>query len=173
MIVTSGVKPNPERVECLASFPRPTELTSLRSFLGLANQLGSFIPDLTHVTSRLRQLLRKYVHFLWLAEHESDFVKAKEILTLQLLVKSFDSALPTEILSDASCLHGIGFMLMQRDAQERPLTPAQSNYAVIELEMLGIVRAVQRCDYYVRGIPSFTIVTDHRPLVGIFNKPIT
>ena len=182
MIGTSGVKPNPEKVECLASFPRPTDLTSLRSFLGLANQLGSFIPDLTHVTSRLRQLLRKDVHFLWLAEHESDFVKAKEILTSQLLVKSFDSALPTEILSDASCLHGIGFMLMQRDAQERPrivqcgsfsLNLAQRNYAVIELEMLGIVRAVQRCDYYVRGIPNFTVVTDHRPLVGIFNKPIT
>ena len=71
------MKPSPEKVECLASFPRPTDLTSLRSFLGLANQLGSFIPDLTHVTSRLRQLLRKDVHFLWLAEHESDFVKAK------------------------------------------------------------------------------------------------
>ena len=43
----------------------------------------------------------------------------------------------------------------------------QQGYATIELECLAIVWAIQKCDYYLRGI-----WTDHRPLVGIFDKAL-
>jgi hypothetical protein len=45
----------------IANFPVLTDLTTLRGFLGLVNQLGHFLPDLAHLTVDLRQLLTKDV----------------------------------------------------------------------------------------------------------------
>jgi hypothetical protein len=43
----------------IGKFPVPTDLTSLRGFLGLLNQLGLFLPDLAHLTVDLRQLQKE------------------------------------------------------------------------------------------------------------------
>ena len=40
-----------------------------------------------------------------------------------------------------------------------------------ELECLAIYYAVKDCSFYVRGI-DFKVVTDHKPLVGVFRKPL-
>ena len=40
------------------------------------------------------------------------------------------------------------------------------------MECLAIVWAVQKCRFYLHGIQSFGIITDHRPLVGIFTKAL-
>ena len=42
------------------------------------------------------------------------------------------------------------------------------NYAIVELEMLALVWAVQKCQLYLAGI-RFEVVTDHQPLIGICN----
>ncbi|KAG1651825.1 hypothetical protein GQR58_026731 [Nymphon striatum] len=52
------------------------------------------------------------------------------------------------------------------------LTPAQSRYATIELECLAVQWAISKCDFWLRGMPHFTVITDHRPLVGIFKKSL-
>ena len=54
----------------------------------------------------------------------------------------------------------------------RSLAPTQQRYATIELECLAIVWAIQKFDYYLRGLPHFDIWIDHRPLVGIFDKAL-
>ena len=85
-------------------------------------------------------------------------------------------------VNDASKLHGLGFALLQfEEGNEKPrlitcgscaLTPAQSRYAVCELEALGIQYALEKCAFYLRGAPRFQITTDHRPLVGIWNTDL-
>ena len=55
----SGVKPDPSRLSALSKFPTPTDQTSVRSFLGLCNQLTFFVPDFQHHTVALRQLTGK------------------------------------------------------------------------------------------------------------------
>ena len=50
----------------------------------------------------------------------------------------------------------------------RFLSAAEQNYAVIEIELLGVQWAVQKCRMYLAGTP-FTIITDHQPLVSILN----
>ena len=42
----------------------------------------------------------------------------------------------------------------------------------MELECLAMAWAMAKCDYFLRGMPHFAIVTDHRPLVGIFKKSL-
>lgn len=98
--------PDPEKISAFRNFPQPTDVTSLRSFVGLANQLGHLIPDLAHLTKPLYQLLKEDVS-----------------------------------------LRGLGYALIQRGEGGKihlirccyhSLSPAQKNYATIELEVLAI-----------------------------------
>ena len=51
----------------------------------------------------------------------------------------------------------------------RFLSPAEKNYAVIELELLAIQWATEKCRLYLAGA-DFTIVTDHQPLLSVLNR---
>ena len=181
IISDKGVCPDPKRLAAVADFPRPTDLTSLRGFLGLVNQLGFFIPDLAHMTDVLRQQLKKNVAWCWGQEHEDSFVMTKSALVSDLVVKPFDRTLRTELLTDASRLKGLGYALIQWDlagklrliqCSSRSLSMAETRYATIELECLAIQWAIEDSRYYLLGC-DFKVLTDHRPLVGTFEKPLT
>ena len=47
VVSDKGTRPDPDKVAAISQFPMPEDLTYLRSFLGLANQLD-FSPDLRH-----------------------------------------------------------------------------------------------------------------------------
>ena len=79
---------------------------------------------------------------------------------------------------DASRLHGLGFILKQRQdtgqwkmvqAGSRFLSPAEQRYAMIELECLAAAWAMQKARQFLEGLPTFTLVTDHKPLGPILN----
>lgn len=180
-ITSNGIEPSPQKVASIQNFPTPQNITDLRSFLGLCNQLSDFHPDYAHMTLELRSLLGKNVAWQWLPEHQQAFEKVKEFLASKALLNYFDPNLKTQLLTDASRLHGIGFALIQINAKGEPcliqcgsrsLNGAESRYATIELEALAIAWAVHKARHYLLGCPHFEVVTDHRPLVGIFKKPL-
>ena len=43
------------------------------------------------------------------------------------------------------------------------LTPTQQRYATIELECMAIQWVIKKYEYYLRGLPTFDVLTDHRP----------
>ena len=55
-------------------------------------------------------------------------------------------------------------------AGSRFLSDAESRYAVIELELLAVSWAIIKCKIFLAGLPHFTVVTDHHPLVPILNN---
>ena len=180
-ITKDGVKPEPRKIDAIVKFPAPTNITELRSFLGLANQLGMFIPDLAHATQDLRSLLKKNVAYTWMPEHQLAFDKVKSLLSSPLLIQPFEVKRNTELLTDASRLYGLGFALLQKEPNtqkhflvqcgSRSLNPAESRYSTSELECLAICYAIKECEFYLQGA-NFTVYTDHRPLVGVFRKSL-
>ena len=56
IISDEGIQPDEDKYKAIKDFPRPKNLKDTRAFLGSANQLGAFIPDLAHMTSPLRPL---------------------------------------------------------------------------------------------------------------------
>ena len=44
--------------------------------------------------------------------------------------------------------------------------------AAIELECMAIQWAIKKCEFYLQGLHHFEVLTDHRPLVGIFKKQL-
>ena len=181
LIGADGIRPDPEKIRALSDFPAPHDVTSLRSFLGLANQLGMFVPDMSHMSDSLRPLLRKNAVFIWDPEHQRAFQKMKDLLTSPLVVGPFDPSLETELLTDASRLKGFGFALVQRtptslrlvQCGSRSLTSPETRYATIELECLAVQWAMKSCRHYLLGLKRFKVLTDHKPLVGIFAKHLS
>ena len=55
-------------------------------------------------------------------------------------------------------------------AGSRFLTPAESPYAMIELGALSACWAMNKCNMLVQGLPHFTLLTDHQPLLPILNS---
>ena len=186
VISDKGVFPDAARVSALSEFPVPLDQTGVRSFLGLCNQLAFFIPNFQHHTVALRQLAGKGHTFIWLPEHQVEFDTLKKILSGNLIVRHFDSRKSVFLLTDAaSHLHGLGYALghMEHDGNHKPvfkivhcgskgLTPTQQRYSTIELECLAIIWAIQKCHFYLRGLPLFQVYTDHRSLEGVFHKDI-
>ena len=182
IISKDGVKPEPRRTDAIRKFPAPTNQSELRSFLGLVNQLGIFIPDLAHVTEPMRGLLKKNVAYLWLTEHQQSFEDTKRLLLANLLIKPFDPSSPSQLLTDASRLKGLGYALIQRDEVKkqisliqcgsRSLSPTESRYSTTELECLAVYYAIRDSSFYLQGC-EFEVLTDHKPLLGTFDKPLS
>ena len=157
----------------------------MRSFLGLCNQLAFFNPDYQHHTVSLRQLTGKGRFFIWLPEQQVEFDTLKSILLGNLVVRHFNKDKPVYLLTDAFRLFGLGYALghLELDSSgkevfkivkcgSKGLTPTQQRYSTIELECLAIVWAILKCAFYLRGLPSFQVYTDHKPLEDIFTKDI-
>ena len=90
--------------------------------------------------------------------------------------------LETGAFFDASKLRGLGWALFQWEKPpnkgirlikcgSRSLIPAMKNYSVGEIETCAIFFGLRDLDFYLRGL-KFRGLTDHRPLVGIFKKPL-
>lgn len=84
---------------------------------------------------------------------------------------------PSKVHTDASAV-GVGAGLIQKaDEQENPIAKAskslnepQGNYGATELELLAVVFAVEKFQYYFEGAMSFKKVTDHAA-ISPFSKP--
>ena len=75
---------------------------------------------------------------------------------------------------------GLGAVLTQEDEATKevtplhyascPLTPTQARYPQIDREALSIYWAVKRFHLFVYG-KEFKVITDHKPLMALFNNP--
>ena len=106
------------------------------------------------------------------------FEEVKRNLSAPPLIQPFDRLSDTYLHTDAS-RNGLGFALLQRRPDSsltaiqygsRFVTEAESRYAITELEMLAVTWAINKCRLYLAGLPDFTVVVDHRPLVPILNS---
>ena len=180
-ISANGVSADKEKIRAISDFPTPKNVKDIRSFLGLANQLAEFVFELASASNPLRKLLKKNVPFTWTEEEEKSFAKVKEILTSTPVLNLFDVKKETILLTDASNLYGLGYALVQIDPKDpkkkfnlircgsRSVSDTESRYAPIELEALAIEWAIRRSKIYLLG-SNFKVQTDHKPLVGIFNR---
>ena len=175
----SGYTIDPEMVVAIREFPEPKTRTDLRSWYGLVNQLGPFTDETASLLDPLRSLLKESNEFLWTDEHRQHFEKSREMLCKVPVLAYYDPSRKTKLFTDASRIHGIGFILkqLQNDgswrmvrAGSRCLTSAESRYAMIELEMMAIVWAIHKCRLMLEGMKHFDVVTDHLPLIPILNK---
>ena len=177
-VTKDGIKADPEKVKAIAEFPKPTNITDLRSFLGLVEQLAPFSKDTAGTMGPLRPLLSSRNVFHWDGEHDKAFEDTKKVLVSSPILSSYDPQLETTLYTDASSTKGLGYILTQKHADRHRLvecgsrfvTDTESRYAMVELELQAVVWAMKRCNLYLQGLDHFNLVVDHQPLVSILDK---
>ena len=165
------------KVKAISQFPAPSNRTDLRSFTGLISQCGEFTPHLSEHAAPLCPLLKTSNEFVWDSVHTDTVNAAKAELLSPSTLSFFQRDQPLRLETDASALHGLGYVLWQlQDGKwrilqcgSRFLSDPESWYAVIELELLAVVWAVKKCSLYLPGT-LFEVATDHRPLTSIINS---
>lgn len=164
------IKPDPERVDCIANFPAPNTVRQVRRFLGMAGWYQRYIHGYSAIAAPMTDLLRKTDRFQWTPEAQVSFEDLKTSLTTAPVLTHPDFSKHFYIQCDAS-VTGVGGVLFQMVGDEehpiafmsKKLNSAQKNYSVTELECLAAILSVQKFRCYVEGMP-FTIITDHASL---------
>ena len=83
------VRADPGKVRAVEEWPRPTDRTQLRRFLGFANFYRRFIRGFSRVAAPLSALTSTVVPFLWSPDAEEAFTKLKKLfVTAPVLVFS-------------------------------------------------------------------------------------
>ena len=75
-----GFHPVEAKVKAIQEAPAPKNPTELKSFLGMLNFYGKFIPNLSSILDPLHSLLRKDVVWKWEVEQQEAFDKAENQL---------------------------------------------------------------------------------------------
>lgn len=171
-----GVRPNPDKVEAIVNFERPSSVRSLRRFLGMVNYYRRFIDCFSEVTTPLTDLLKgkpKVVAWNIEAEKAFNILKEKLITAPVLANPRFD--LPFKIQTDASDLAIAGILTQEIDGAEhvvayysRKLTTPQRAWKAAEKEGLAALESIERFRPYVEGT-RFTLITDSSALSFIMN----
>ena len=169
-----GIHPLEEKVQAIVDAPSPRNVSELRSFLGLLNFYGQFIPNLSTLLQPLHELLQNGVKWDWNDECESAFQKSKSQLLSSDVLVPYEVNRELILACDASP-YGVGAVIshVMDDGSERPiafasrtLTKSERNYSQIEKEALGIIFGVRKFHKYLYG-REFRLITDHQPLVTI------
>ena len=101
-ISQEGYTADRKKVAAIADFPEPKNITDLRSFLGLVNQLESFSPHIAAAATPLRDLLRPCNEWCWSTHHSKAFKSVKLSLASPSILAHFDASLPTKLETDPS-----------------------------------------------------------------------
>ena len=173
-----GLSPSPAKVSDIKNCDPPSNVSELRSLLGMATYCSRFIRGYSTIVHPLRELTKQGVKWTWGTSQQNALDKLKEALASDTCLSYFSPTRSTELYVDASPT-GLSGILVQRDRDDstyvigygsRSLTDPETRYSQTEREALAVLWAAEHFHLYVYG-SFFTVITDHKPLVSVFNKP--
>ncbi|GKA16657.1 DNA/RNA polymerases superfamily protein [Tanacetum coccineum] len=149
IVSADGIIMDPSKVEAITKWPRPTTVTEVRSFLGLAGYYRRFVEGFSRLALPLTQLLiEKRVRSL------CGRLSVRRVLRIETrLVSASDFDYFHQVIAYAS----------------RQLKPYEVNYPTHDLELAAVVFALKIWRHYLYG-EACDIFTDHKSLKYIFTQ---
>ena len=176
-IDAQGLHPLAEKVEAVQAAPVPKNVSELKSYLGLLSYYGKFLPNLSSTLAPLYELLKSTVKWRWGRQENAAFQESKKLLSSAEVLVHYDPTKEVTLACDASP-YGIGAVLSHKmpDGSDCPigfasctLSSAEKKYSQLEKEGLPCVFEVKKFHTYLYGC-CFTLITDHKPLLGLFKE---
>nr|GFB38495.1 reverse transcriptase [Tanacetum cinerariifolium] len=172
IVSVEGITMDPAKVEAITKRPRPTSVTEVPSFLGLAGYYRRFVEGFSRLALPLTKLMRKGEKFFWNDEREKSFEVLKQRLVFVPVLTLPSGSGGFQIYSDAF-KKGLGYVLMQHRKviayASRQLKPYEMNYPTHDLELAVVVFALKIWRHYLYG-ESCDVFTDHKSLKYIFTQ---
>ena len=155
----------------LKEIQRPQNKSEVRSYMGLVNFIGKFIPNFSTIIAPISSMLSKTAVYIWGEEQEEAFQTVLEEIRSPRILQHFDPLKETSIIVDASPV-GLCAILVQEEKPvlftSRKLTQVEQRYSQTEREALSVVWACERLHFYVYRI-DFEVVTDHKALEILYS----
>ena len=170
VISPQRVLPNPDNVVKLVSWPAPTSVTEVSSFVGFSTYHRRLVRNFAAVAHPLTGLTRKGVRFKWGEKCQVAFDLLKTTL-LSPEVMAYPNQVGTFVLDTDASLVALGAVLSQmKDGTERvvaygsrTLSNSKRNYCTTDRELLAIRFFLEHYKHYLLG-RNFLVRTDHQPL---------
>ena len=175
VVSQKGIRPNPDNVAKILSWPIPTNVSEVRQILGLGSYYRRFIRDFSLLVKPLTELTKKSNKFLWSDSCQQAFDKLKQaFVSPELMAYPRDTG--DFILDTDACDTAIGAVLSQiQDGHlrviaygSRTLNQAEGNYCITDKELLAVRYFIEYYRQYLLG-RTFTVRTDHQALIWLFS----
>ncbi|CAB0038422.1 unnamed protein product [Trichogramma brassicae] len=163
LISERGFEPPAAKVEAIARFPKPSDSTQLRRFIGMLNFYRRCLPRAAELMSPLTDLLRglqkKKEKLAWSAQADEAFERIKQAMASAVRSAFYHPGQPLALHTDASNT-AIGAALSQRHADDdwtplgffsQKLSPTQQRYSTYDRELLAIFEAINIFSEDTRG----------------------
>lgn len=182
-ISAEGMQPDPEKIRVIQEYPIPSTIKQLQCFLGMANYLRMFTPDMSVAAAPLYDLLKGNLSknnkgkIVWENNHNESFEKVKKLITSAPILIMPQPDKPYVIEVDASD-YGMGACLLQEydDGKLHPIafasrrfTEAQSKYSATMRECLAVVWSLKQYHDYIAA-HHVIVYTDHSALTALRTK---
>ena len=170
VVSDKGLSPDLAKVQAVSNWKVPTNVSKVRSFLGLAGYYHKFIPDFARIPAPLTNLTRKHTPFTWSLREGEAFRALKTALQIAPVLQLADPTRPYIVTTDASDF-AMGAVLSQvwdngehlTAYESRKMNAAKQNYPMHERELLAVIHTLRTWRHYLLG-KSCTIVSDHHSL---------
>ena len=177
VVSRDGLSMEPIKVQAIVDWPTLTNISEVKSFLGLAGYYRKFVRHFSHICSPLSQLLHKDTKWHWDHDQQQAFERLKQAVSTAPVLVLPDEHLPFVIRTDASGFAVGGELLQDQGHGVQPIAymskkmlPAEKNYPVHEQELLAIICALREWRHYVYG-KEFKVITDHQSLRYLSTQP--
>ena len=172
VVSAEGISVDPQKIEAIVDWKPPTNVTEVRSFLGLAGCYRKFVEGFSKIATPLTKLTRKEEKFIWSEACQNSFDELKQRLTTAPVLTLPSGSEGFTVYCDAS-KQGLGCVLMQHDRviayASRQLKKHEVNYLTHDLELAAVVFALRIWRHYLYGVPC-RIFTDHKSLQYLFSQ---
>ncbi|KAA0065613.1 pol protein [Cucumis melo var. makuwa] len=147
VVSKAGVSVDPTKIEAVTSWPQPSTVSEVRSFLGLAGYYRRFVENFSLIATPLTQLTRKGAPFAWSKACEDSFQNLKQkLVTVPILTQG----------------KVVTYTFRQLKSHEQ-------NYPTHDLELAAVVFALKIWRHYLYG-EKIQIFTDHKSLKYFFTQ---
>lgn len=175
-VSAAGFAIDKAKTEAVRRFEEPRTMSELKSFLGLATFINTYIPRFADLTENLWAATRG--EFRWGDEQRQAFKRVKSAIIENTVKRGFFSNSDKTILYTDASPHALGAVIVQEDAKgnvriisfaSKSLTKTERAYPQAQREALAIVWAVEHYFYFLMG-RRFTIRTDAQGLTFIMKR---
>jgi len=172
-----GIEPDPEKVQAVAQWPTPQNVTEVRAFLALASYYRRHIKSFAEIARPLHELTKKDVRFYWGSPQEKAFNKLKEALTsAPVLAMPLDEG--QYVLDTDASDFSMGCVLQQWQAGELKVigyasgafSEAETKYCTTRKELAAVMFGLNYYRHFLLGA-KFVLRMDHAALTYLKRTP--
>ncbi len=178
LVGRNGIEPQSNRTQTIQSIKTPTNISELRSFLGVCNYSQQFIENYANIARPLTSLLKKDEPFVWTETQDTAMGQLKQRLCSAPCLAYPDPGKEFHLDAGFSnhCLSAGLYQLHDKDKRvvtyaSKMLLPPECKYSNCEKALLCTVWAIQRFSNYI-GAQKVIIETCHQPVTFLNSQRI-